>query len=67
MKRNKLTAFILAIFLGGFGFNDFYTQRYVIGLLKLCFSWTPITWIIGFIQGINYILMSDEVFDKRYN
>jgi hypothetical protein len=38
------------LFLGGFGVHHFYLRRTGLGILYLCFSWTGITWILGFIE-----------------
>ncbi len=41
---------LLALFLGGFGVHHFYLRRIGLGILYLCFSWTPIPWVLGFIE-----------------
>lgn len=66
-KYNKLTAGLLALFLGGFGIHKFYLGESSSGIWYLLFCWTGITEIIGFIDGIQYLVMSDEEFDRKYN
>jgi TM2 domain-containing membrane protein YozV len=41
---------LLALFLGGFGIHHFYLRRTGLGILYLCFSWTPFPWVLGFIE-----------------
>lgn len=65
--RNRVIAAILAILLGGFGAHRFYFGQIWLGILYLLFSWTSIPSIVGIIEGILYLLMSDEDFDRKYN
>jgi len=60
--KNKLTAGLLALFLGGLGVHKFYLGRWGQGILYLLFFWTLIPAIIGFIEGIVLLTMSDERF-----
>ncbi len=66
-NRNKIAAALLAIFLGGFGIHKFYLGRPGWGILYLLFCWTFIPALIGFIEGILYLVMSDESFEKKYS
>lgn len=61
MKR-RIVAGLLALFLGGLGFHKFYLGKSKFGLLFLVFVWTFIPSIIGFVQGIYYLLQSDDSF-----
>ena len=65
-SKNKVAAALLAIFLGGFGAHKFYLGKVGTGLLYLLFCWTSIPSIIGFIEGVLYLLMSDEDFAVKY-
>lgn len=64
--KDRTVAGILAILLGGFGIHKFYLGKTGQGLLYLCFFWTGIPAIIGFIEGILYLVKSDEEFQERY-
>lgn len=64
--KNKLTAALLAIFLGGLGIHKFYLGKGFQGIIYLLLCWTFIPVIIGFIEGI-YLLMSDYSFNIQYN
>ncbi len=78
--KNKLIAGLLGIFLGGLGVHKFYlgynkpgiimaamtiggflTSWLIIGLLPLMAAS-----LIGFIEGIIYIVTSDEDFERKY-
>jgi TM2 domain-containing membrane protein YozV len=50
VRRDEVVGILLALFLGGFGVHHFYLRRTGLGILYLCFSWTPIPWVLGFIE-----------------
>lgn len=64
--KNKLIAGLFGIFLGAFGVHKFYLGQTGTGVVYALFFWTGITAIIGFIEGILLIAMSDEEFIQRY-
>lgn len=65
-EKNKIVAGLLAIFLGGFGIHKFYLGRVGLGILYLIFFWTIIPAIIGFIEGILYLTMTNSAFHAKY-
>lgn len=73
--KNKSTAVILAIILGGLGIHHFYLGNTKSGLIYiivwLLFFWTVfvpvILWIIELIEGINLANKSQYEFDALYN
>ena len=64
-KKSRVTAIILALFLGGFGVHKFYMGK-MIGLLYLFFCWTFIPLIISLIEAIIYITETDEEFNRKH-
>jgi TM2 domain-containing membrane protein YozV len=64
--KNKTTAGILGILLGDFGIHKFYLGETGMGILYLCFCWTFIPGLVGFIEGIIYLTMSDQSFAHKY-
>jgi len=64
--RNKVTAGIFAILLGDFGVHKFYLGNSGMGILYLVFFWTFIPGIIGIVEGIIYLTMSDRDFATKY-
>lgn len=60
-------AVFLAIFFGGFGIHKFYLGRAGWGLVYIFFSWTFIPLIFGVIEGIFYLIMSNQEFQKKYS
>jgi TM2 domain-containing membrane protein YozV len=66
-NKSRMTAALLAIFIGCFGIHKFYLGRTGLGILYLVFSVTAIPGIIGFIEGILLLMMSDHDFDLKYN
>ncbi len=65
--RSKVAAGLFAIFLGGLGIHKFYLGQVGQGILYLLFCWTFIPAIVGFIEGIIYLTMSDEAFTLKHN
>jgi TM2 domain-containing membrane protein YozV len=65
-EKSRIAAALLAIFLGGFGVHKFYLARPFQGILCILFCWTFIPAIIGFIEGIAYLCMSDTGFARKY-
>ncbi len=65
--KNKLVAGIFALVLGSLGVHKFYLGKTFQGILYLIFSWSMIPGLIGFVEGIMYLTMSDEDFDLKYN
>ncbi|MCL5069942.1 MAG: TM2 domain-containing protein [Actinobacteria bacterium] len=66
-NRNRIAAALLAIFLGTFGIHKFYLGKPLQGFFYLLFCWTFIPGLIGFIEGIIYLLMSDKSFEAKYS
>jgi TM2 domain-containing membrane protein YozV len=64
--KNQIAAALFAIFLGGVGIHKFYLGRVGQGILYLLFCWTFIPAIVGLIEGIVYLTMSNDSFAQRY-
>ncbi len=64
--KSRIAAALFAIFLGGLGIHKFYLGRVGWGIVYLLFCWTFIPAIVGFIEGIIYLTMSDEEFIAKY-
>lgn len=65
-QKSKFTACMIALFLGGMGFQRFYLGRNVSGLFCLLFFWTLIPAIIAVFDFFVLAFMSNEKFHKRY-
>ena len=64
--KSKNIAALLAFFLGGLGVHKFYLGQTLQGIIYLLFCWTYIPAIIGFIECIMFLLMSEAEFQKKY-
>lgn len=66
-KQKKLVAAILAILLGWLGLHKFYLGYVISGVIQLVLSFfLGIGGIIGLIEGIIYLLKSDDEFESVY-
>ncbi len=65
--KNKITAALLAFFLGGFGAHKFYLGETTQGILYLLFFWTCIPAFIALIEFCVLLGISEEAFNKKYN
>ena len=63
---NKKIVGVLAIFLGGVGIHKFYMKKKTQGALYAMFCYTLIPGLLGIIEGIRYLVMSQEEFSFRY-
>ncbi|UZE46958.1 TM2 domain-containing protein [Rhodopseudomonas sp. P2A-2r] len=64
--RSRVAAAIFAILLGGLGIHKFYLGRVGQGILYMLFCWTFVPAIIGLVEGIIYLTMSDADFEMKY-
>ncbi|MBF0647889.1 NINE protein [Dysgonomonas sp. GY75] len=65
--KSKITAALLAIFLGGIGVHRFYLNQTGLGLLYLLFCWTFIPLAVSFIDFIWLLTMDDNRFNLKFN
>jgi TM2 domain-containing membrane protein YozV len=64
--KNRVVAGLFAILLGGLGIHKFYLGQNGTGILYLVFFWTGIPWILGIIDGVILLTMSDQQFMDKY-
>nr|NNM89730.1 TM2 domain-containing protein [Bacilli bacterium] len=57
--KSKVAAGVFGILLGSLGVHKFYLGKIGMGILYLVFCWTGIPGIIGLIEGIIYLTLSD--------
>lgn len=67
--KNKLVAGLLGIFLGSWGIHHFYLGSTMAGVILLVgwFLTCGLSFVVGLIEGILLLVMSDSDFDARYN
>ena len=66
-KQKKLVAALLAILLGWLGLHKFYLGYVIAGIIQLVLSFfLGIGGIIGLIEGIIYLVKSDDEFESVY-
>jgi TM2 domain-containing membrane protein YozV len=65
-QKNRLMAALFALFFGAIGIHKFYLGKIGQGILCILFCWTGIPTIIGIIEFIIYICMSDEEFAAKF-
>lgn len=68
--KDKTAAGILGILLGGLGVHQFYLGSVGTGLILIAISVITcgiVGAVLGLVEGILILVMSDEDFNKRYN
>ena len=65
MDKNRTTAGVLALLLGGLGIHQFYLGHTTKGIIYLVLCCTYIPGIIGFIEGIMLLMQKDEEFYQQ--
>ncbi len=64
--RSRVVAALLALLLGGIGAHKFYLGSIFLGFLYLVFFWTALPALIGLIEGVYYLTLSDDEFARKY-
>ena len=67
LARSRILAGILSIVFGWIGIQFFYLNKIGLGIVCLIFSSTGIPALIGVIQGIMILKMSDAEFEEKYH
>lgn len=65
--KSKVVAGILGILLGSLGVHHYYLGSIMAGVICLLLSCCGVGGIIGLVEGIMLLVMSDEDFDAKYN
>ena len=65
-EKKRMTVAVLAMLFGGLGAQNFYLGRTLEGVLCVLFCWTLIPSILGFIDCIRFLCMSDATFADKY-
>ncbi|MCD9549490.1 NINE protein [Photobacterium carnosum] len=63
--KNKITACLLAFFLGGFGAHKFYMGSWGWGIIYILLCWTYIPAIIALVEFIKYLTIPKEDFQIK--
>ena len=64
--KNKTTAALLALFLGGLGMHKFYLGKWVWGIVYLLFCWTFIPSLVSLVEAIVLLVQSEDSFQAKY-
>jgi TM2 domain-containing membrane protein YozV len=65
--KDRTTAMLLCLFLGGFGVHKFYLGKKDEGILRLVFFWTYIPAIVAIFEFFGFCFMSDREFNSKFN
>lgn len=65
-SKDRVTAGLFALLLGGIGAHHFYLGNIVLGIIYLLFCWTFIPFLVAIVEGIVYFCQSEEFFAARY-
>lgn len=64
--KDRTTAILLALFLGGIGGHKFYLGQAGIGILYLIFCWTFIPALVALVEVIVYLCTDEQSFHRKY-
>jgi TM2 domain-containing membrane protein YozV/ribosomal protein L40E len=64
--KNRVAAALFAIILGTLGIHKFYLNMTGLGIVYLLFCWTGVPTIVGIVEGILFLVMTDEQFADKY-
>ncbi len=64
--KSKITAAVLAFFLGGFGIHRFYLGQWW-GVVYLLLFWTMIPGFVAFVEFIVFLACNQKGWDDKYN
>ena len=67
--KQKIVAGLLGVLLGGLGVHHFYLGSTMAGVIELIATFVTcgVASLVGLIEGILILVMSDADFDARYN
>lgn len=65
--RSRMTAALLALFLGGIGAHKFYLGQSTMGIVYLLFCWTFIPAVVALVEGLMLLAMSEQAFVDKYS
>ena len=65
-KKSRSVAALLAFFLGAFGAHKFYLKKPIWGVVYLLFCQTGISFIVGIVDGIRLLCMTNDQFCNKY-
>lgn len=63
--KSRVTAGVLALLLGGIGVHKFYTGAWGWGIIYLLFCLTYIPALMALAEGIRYLVLTPEDFDRK--
>lgn len=64
-RKSRTTAILLAFFVGMFGVHHLYLGNRRRSLYYLAFFWTLLPILVAWIEGIRWVLMTEEDFERR--
>ena len=66
-RKSRGISILLALLFGGLGLHRFYLGKLGSGVVYLVLCWTLIPSIIALFEGINYAIMGEAEFQRRYS
>ena len=58
---------VLALAGGAIGLQEFYMERWVLGVLAVLFCWTGIPALVAVIEAFVWLFKGEEKFDETHN
>lgn len=63
--KSRISAGLLAVLLGSLGLHKFYLGAWGWGLVYLLLVWSGVPTLFGLIEGIRYLSLSEDAFQKK--
>lgn len=67
MSKKSYWAFIVLCLIGGFfGIQEFYREKYLLGVLAILFCWTGIPSLVAYIEAIVWLFRNENEWNSKY-
>ena len=67
MSKKSYWAFIVLCLIGGFiGLQEFYREKYLLGILAVLFCWTGIPYLVAYIEALVWLFKDENEWNLKY-
>ena len=67
MSKKSYCAFIVLCLIGGFiGLQEFYREKYFLGILSVLFCWTGLPYLVAYIEALVWLFKDENEWNLNY-